>query len=99
MRDTNNAVWGSRLGELLLLLFGSDYSIDVKNRVAEVFMFLPPALAAAFVDKQRKIASEGGGDDPLEVIVAYLQTVLVAIRVEKSWYAPLFINHPRKLRI
>jgi len=69
-----------RLGELLLFILSSDTSIDVKNRVAEVFMVLPPSLTAAFVDKQRETSS----GNPLESILNHLETMIVAVRVEKT---------------
>lgn len=83
-----------RLGKLLLFMLSRAMEpesspahpvmLDVKNRVAEVFMFLPPELTAAFVREQAQADCSDSG--PLCAVLDHLEAMLIAVRVEKIWY-------------
>ncbi|GAB9473782.1 hypothetical protein Gpo141_00010929 [Globisporangium polare] len=87
-----------RLGELLLSILRATHPkisrlnavlLDIKNKVLEVFMFIPARLLTAFIERQQLREEEQRQcQDPsqvpiLQALVQHLQTMLLVTRVEK----------------
>lgn len=87
-----------RLGELLLGILRAAHPkisrlnavlLDIKNKVLEVFMFIPAWLLTAFIERQQlREAEQSQHQDPFQVpilqaLVQHLQTMLLITRVEK----------------
>lgn len=57
--------------------------VDIKNKVLEVFMFIPAWLLTAFIGSQALVDQEQNAP-ALLALVEHLRTMLLVTRVEKT---------------